>query len=35
MTIADAAEIIVDVLRRRGADREPAPATPKGVTVGS
>ena len=35
MTIADAAEIIVDVLRRRGADREPAPTTPKGITVGS
>ena len=34
MTIADAAEIIVEVLRRRGADRAPAPATPKGVTVG-
>ena len=35
MTIADAAEIIVEVLRRRGADRAPAPATPKGVKVGS
>lgn len=35
MTIADAAEIIVEVLRRRGAEREPAPATPKSVTVGS
>ena len=35
MTIADAAEIIVEVLRRRGADRAPAPAAPKGVTVGS
>ncbi len=35
MTIADAAEVIVDVLRRRGADRAPAQATPKGVTVGS
>ena len=35
MTIADAAEVIVDVLRRRGADRAPAPTAPKGVTVGS
>ena len=35
MTIADAAEVIVEVLRRRGADRAPAPAAPKGVTVGS
>ena len=35
MTIADAAEIIVEVLRRRGAEREPAPATPKSVSVGS
>ena len=35
MTIADAAEIIVEILRRHGADRAPAPATPKGVTVGS
>ena len=35
MTIADAAEVIVEVLRRRGADRAPAPAIPKGVTVGS
>ena len=35
MTIADAAEIIVEVLRRRGADRAPTPAAPKGVTVGS
>ena len=35
MTIADAAEVIVEVLRRRGADRAPAPAAPKGITVGS
>jgi RimJ/RimL family protein N-acetyltransferase/cytidylate kinase len=35
MTIADAAEIIVEVLRRRGADRVPATATPEGVTVGN
>ena len=35
MTIADAAEVIVEVLRRRGAEKTPAPATPKGVTVGS
>ena len=35
MTIADAAEIIVEVLRRRGAEREPAPATPKSVSVNS
>ena len=35
MAIADAAEIIVDVLRRRGADKVPAPAIQKGVTVGS
>jgi RimJ/RimL family protein N-acetyltransferase/cytidylate kinase len=35
MTIADAAEVIVEVLRRRGAEKTPAPAAPKGVTVGS
>ncbi len=35
MTIADAAEVIVEVLRRRGAEKTPAPATAKGVTVGS
>ena len=35
MTIADAAEIIVDVLRRRGAEKAPAPAIRKGVTVSS
>lgn len=35
MTIADAVEVIVEVLRRRGAEQTPAPATPKGVTVGS
>ena len=35
MTIADAAEVIVEVLRRRGVEKTPAPATSKGVTVGS
>ena len=35
MTIADAAEIIVEVLRRRGVESVTAPAAPKGVTVGS
>ena len=35
MTIADAAEVIVEVLRRRGAEKTPAPTTSKGVTVGS
>ncbi len=35
MTIADAAEVIVEVLRRRGAEKTPAPATSKGVAVGS
>lgn len=35
MTIADAAEVIVEVLRRRSAETTPAPATPKGVKVGS
>ena len=34
ITIADAAEIIVEVLRRRGADRVLTTATPEGVTVG-
>ncbi|MDE2822329.1 MAG: GNAT family N-acetyltransferase [Chloroflexota bacterium] len=35
MTIADAAEVIVEVLRRRGTDRAPTPVPPKSVTVGS
>ena len=35
MTIADAAEIIVEVLRRRGVESVTVPAAPKGVTVGS
>lgn len=34
MTIADAAETIVDVLQRRGVEKTPAPATPGRVTVG-
>ncbi len=33
MTISDAAEVIVEVLRRRSADKAPVPAASKGVTV--